>query len=105
MLASDTANVTYPFRHAVMETGLDVNISPSPVNESCDRSLSGMAVIAICSSLTSGNGYTVTLRGTLSVEETLLPFTFTQMLTPTSSPPTPPTTGLWLKDCVDISCS
>ena len=32
-LASEMASVMFPFRHAVMETGLLANVSPSPVNE------------------------------------------------------------------------
>ena len=92
-LASEMAIVTFPFQHAVMETGLLVNISPSPVNEACERTLSEMAVIVSCSDLTEGMGYTVTLRGTVSVEETLLPFTFSELLNFMSSPTPPFTTG------------
>ena len=103
--ASNMGTVIFPFRHPVMETGLLVNVSPSPVNESCVRTLSGMAVTVSCSDLTNGAGYTVTLTGTLTVEETLLPFTFSESFTPTSSPPAPSTTGLWLKVCVDMSWS
>ena len=103
--ASEMGTITFPFRHAAMETDLLVNITPSPVNESCKKTLSEMAVIVSCSNLTNGMGYTVTLRGTLSVEETLLPFTFFETLTPMSLPTALPTTGLWLKACVNISCS
>ena len=86
-LASEMAIVTFPFQHVVMETGLLVNITPSPVNEACERTLSEMAVIVSCSGLMRGMGYTVTLRGTVSVEETLLPFTFSELLNSMSSPP------------------
>ena len=79
-LASEMAIVTFPFQHTVMETGLLVNITPSPVNEACERMLSEMAVIVSCSDLVESVGYTVTLRGTLSVEETPLPFTFLKYL-------------------------
>ena len=82
------ATVTFPFRHDVME----IVVSPSPVNTSCSSTITQMAVIISCSELTNGMGYTVTLRGTLSVEETLLPFTFSESFTPTA--------GLWLNHCV-----
>ena len=94
---SEMGTVTFPFRHAVMETGLLVDVSPSPVNSTCGSTLSEMAVIVSCSDLTNNEGYTVTLRGTLSVEETLLPFTFSETLYPTA--------GLWLKGCMDASCT
>ena len=89
--------VTFPFRHTVMETGLLVDVSPSPVDTTCGSTVSEMAVIVSCSDLTNNEGYTVTLRGTLSVEETLLPFTFSETLYPTA--------GLWLKDCMDVLCT
>ena len=92
-LASEMAIVTFPFQHIVMETGLLVNITPSPVNEACERTLSESAVIVNCSDLTRGMRYTVTLRGTLSVEETQLPFTFSELLDSMSSPTPPSTTG------------
>ena len=92
-LASEMATITFPFQHTVMETGLLVSISPSPVNELCNRTLSEMAVIVSCSDLANGMGYTVTLRGTLSVEETLLPFTFSESVNSMNSPTPPSTTG------------
>ena len=92
-LAPEMAMITFPFRHIVMETGLLVDISPSPVNELCDRTLSEMAVIVNCSDLTNDMGYTVILRGTLSVEGTLLPFTFSEVHNSMSSPTQPSTTG------------
>ena len=98
-LASEMANITFPFQHVVLETGLLVNITPSPVNESCDGVLSEMAVIVSCSDLTMGMEYIVALRGTLSVEETLLPFTFSQWINSMSSRSPQPTTGLWLNNC------
>ena len=92
-LTSEMTIVTFRFQHVVMETGLLVNIAPSPVNEACERTLSEMAVNVSCSDLTKGMGYTVILRGTLSVEETLLPFTFSELLNPMTSPTAPSTTG------------
>ena len=88
--ASEMSTVTFPFRHNVME----VIVPPSPVNTSCSTTVKERAVIISCSDLMNGMGYTVTLRGTLSVEETLLPFFFSESVTPTSSPPHPTTTGL-----------
>ena len=102
---SEAGIVTFPFQHTVMETSLLVGVSPSPVNESCVRSLSEMDVIVHCSALTNGVGYTVTLEGTLSVEGTLLSFTFSESFTPMSSPPLPNSTGLCPKDSLDMTCS
>ena len=95
-LASEMDSVTFPFQHAVTETGLLVNVSPSPVNESCEWSLSEMDVLASCSELTNGMRCTVMVKGTLSVEETPLPFTFSQLLTPTA--------GLRLKSMQHHGC-
>ena len=92
--SSEMGTVTFPFRHTVMETGLLVNVSPSPVDTTCSGTVSEMAVIVSCSDLTNNERYTVTLRGTLSVEEILLPFTFSETLYPTA--------GLWLKGCIDV---
>ena len=103
--APEMGTVTFPFRHAVMETGLLANVSPSPVNESCNRTLSEMAVIVSCSNLSNDMEYTVTLRGTLLVEEASLPFSFSDLLNRMSSPSQPSITGLWLKDCVDMYCT
>ena len=91
--AFEMGTVTFPFQYDV--TG--ITVSPSPVDTSCGSTVSQMAVIVSCTDLTNDMPYTVTLKGTLSVQETLLPFTFSESFTPTSSPPPPP--GLWLNYC------
>ena len=90
---SEMGTVTFPFRHSVMETGLLVNVSPSPVDTTCGSTISQRVVIVNCSDLANNEGYTMTLRGTLFVEETLLPFTFSETIYPTA--------GLWLKCCIN----
>ena len=88
--AFEMGTVTFPFQYDV--TG--ITVSPSPVDTSCGSTVLQMAVIVSCTDLTNDMPYTVTLKGTLSVQETLLPFTFSESFTPTSSPPHPTTTGL-----------